>query len=95
MRVPRVSQHFWHCMMGELLPVVSEILKHGSHTVYLIKEHYATCPFTAFYSELPFRMRVIDHQNTVSDGQPIQSPLCWHMYNHGEQHKLIHCCTLL
>ena len=86
---PSVSQHFWHFMMGEFLPVVSEILKHTPQKVYLIKEHYSTCPFNAFYDELPFQLQIIHNEKTVPDSQKVQSPLYWNMFNYGEQHKLV------
>ena len=87
-RVPIVSQHFWHFMMGEFLPVVAEIIKHTATKVYIIKDRFVSSPLNAFYKELPVDVHFITRTEDVPPTCKVIAPLNWNYFNHHETHKL-------
>ena len=87
--VPYVSQHFWHFMMGEFLPVVATILKFSARRVCLIKRNFHNCPFNAFYHELHVEISFVKRAPDDANIQKIHEPNNWNYYNQGEKHLLI------
>ena len=88
---PNVSQHFWHFMMGEFLPILYVIFKNQYTHVHLYKDaHKAHFPLNSFYTEV---CSGNDVTITISARQRIGhtyvAPLNWDWHNHNEQHKLL------
>lgn len=88
---PSVSQHFWHFMMGEFLPITYIVFKHKYTHVHLVK---AKCkvvfPLNSFYDEVCRSAGVhINISSTPLKGHAYITPLNWDWYNHNEQHKLL------
>ena len=86
-----VSQHFWHFMMGECLPVLYVVLKHSYTNVHLVKEeHTTTFPLNSFYHEVCASHGIqILISSTPQKGTKYITPLNWDWHNNGEEHKLL------
>ena len=86
-----VSQHFWHFMMGEFLPIMYVVFKNQYTCVHLYKDpHKVNFPLNSFYSEV-----CEDHHVTITissrkrRGYTYVTPRNWDWHNHNEQHKLL------
>jgi hypothetical protein len=88
---PTVSQHFWHFMMGEFLPIMYVVLKNEYTHVHLYKEgHKAGFPLNSFYDEVGGDHNVsITISSRKRRGHTYSTPLNWDWHNHREQHKLL------
>lgn len=88
---PNVSQHFWHFMMGEFLPIMYVVFKNKYTHVHLYKEgHKAHFPLNSFYEEVCGDNRVtITISSRQRSGHTYVTPLNWDWHNHNEQHKLL------
>jgi hypothetical protein len=97
-RAPPVSQHFWHFMMGEFLPVMHLIATHKPDVVYISKKE-TSCPFNSFYSEVTagtsVRLHISDTEEVGATHPPYMEPLPWDLQYHGEQHKLLQVVRFL
>lgn len=86
-----VSNHFWHFMMGEFLPIMYVILKHKYKIVYLLKsKEDIPFPLNAFYYEVCKDAKVELHitDEELPDVQYI-APLNWDWKNRKEEYKLL------
>ena len=88
---PDISQHFWHFMMGEFLPIVYIILKYKYDQVFICKSQ-TKCkfPLNSFYQEVAtdFGFDVSISPNRESNKKYITPKRWdWHFYN--EQQKLL------
>ena len=88
---PNVSQHFWHFMMGEFLPVLYVVFKHNYTNVHLVKDKPKTrFPLNSFYQEVCVSQGVtFTISSTPKKGTPYITPLNWDWCSHKEQHKLL------
>lgn len=86
-----VSNHFWHFMMGEFLPIMYVILKGKYKTVYLKKSKSdIDFPLNAFYHEVCEDMNITLHiTNEEYPGKQYITPLNWDWKNRKEEYKLL------
>lgn len=86
-----VSNHFWHFMMGEFLPIMYVILKHNFKVVYLKKtKKDLEFPLHSFYDEVCKDAHVELH--ITDEDHPNQhyiTPLNWDWKNQKEETKLL------
>lgn len=87
--VPYVSQHFWHFMMGEFLPVIAVILNTVASKVFVVKQSFYTCPFNSFYTELNINVGVINHLPPDTEPSIVYRPMRWNYFNQGQKTLLI------
>jgi hypothetical protein len=96
-RAPPVSQHFWHFMMGEFLPIVYLIATHKPAVVHIVKKEVDN-PFNSFYSEVTagtsVRLHISDTADDASHTRYLE-PLPWDLQYNGEQHKLLQVVRFL
>ena len=87
-----VSNHFWHFMMGEFLPIMYVILKHRYKVVYVHKPTGDLgFPLHAFYHEVCNDANVELHITDASHPPATQyvTPLNWDWANQHEESKLL------
>jgi hypothetical protein len=86
-----VSNHFWHFMMGEFLPIMYVILKHNYKVVYLKKSKKdLDFPLHSFYDEVCKNAHVELHiTDKIQPNQHYITPLNWDWQNRKEEAKLL------